>query len=120
MSKIKSLNLTITLQGRVLLSEQECSKNSKTKYDHFHMRVFDGKKSETLNIATRKSHTAFRVMNFNKEQIKYMLETPTVGTSPKQWKHMSVNQKIDSHCKDIAHDFSGINYKFTLEYETED
>ena len=117
MKKIKQLNLTITLRGRVLLSEQECSKNSKTSYDHFNLRVFDGKKSETLYISTRKSHTAFRVMHFSPDQINYMLDTPVSGFPPKHWKHLPLNQRIDLHCKNIAHDLQGINYKFTLDYE---
>lgn len=118
--KIKQLNLTITLRGKVLLSEKECSKNPKTSYDHFNLKVFDGKKTETLHITTRKSRTAFRVMHFNRDQVEYMLETPVPGISIKQWKFLLLHQKLDLHCKNIVHDLQGINYKYTVDYENQD
>lgn len=126
MKHLEQLNLKIFLQGGNLLSEQECSKNPKL-YDHITLKVIAGNKKikvdgqvkkvpvyELLEVAFRKSETIFKVMTFNKEQIKAFIETPTSGLSMAFWKTLPPKVKLEKHCEEIVHDNLGLAY--TLEF----
>lgn len=126
MKIIEQVNLNIILQGRVMMSEQECSKNSKG-YDSFTMKILSGYKKvktgnkiekqpvfELLPITTRRQRTIFKNMSFNKEQIKAFVETPTQGISPAFWKTLPIKVRIEKHCEEIVHDNCGLGY--SLQY----
>lgn len=123
--QIEQVNLRIILQGRILMSEQECSKNS--NYDHFTMRILSHYKKqkvdnqikkipvfELLNVATRKSYTVFKNMVFNKEQVKGFLETPTTSISPAFWKTLPLKVRLEKHAEEIVHDCNGLGYELQL------
>lgn len=126
MKHLEQVNLKIFLQGGNLLSEKECSKNPKF-YNHITLKVIAGNKKvkvdgqikkvpvyELLEIALRKSETIFKVMTFDKEQIKAFIETPTTGISMAFWKTLPAKVRIEKHCEEIVHDSLGFAY--TLEY----
>lgn len=127
MKQLEQINLKIFLQGRNLLSESECAKNPRTNYNHITLKVIDGFKKikvdgqpkkvpsfALLDVAIRKSTTIFKVMSFNKEQIKAFLETPISGMSMAHWKSLPSKVKLEKHAEEFVHDFSGFAYE--LEY----
>lgn len=119
MSEIK-VNLSLTLPGGVLLSEQECSRNSKKKkdcYDYFRMEVADEKgNKEVLNVAVRKSKTAKQNIKLSKEAYDYMTDK-TICPDPKikkEWKKFTVNQRLQYHCRQIAEALGAISFSFEV------
>lgn len=120
MNEIK-VNLSLILPGSVLLSEQECSKNSKKNkkdyYDYFSMKVIgnNGKK-EVLNVAVRKSRTAKQTIKLSKETYDYMIDS---GNCPepklkKVWGKYSINEKLKYHCSKIAETLGAIDFTFEI------
>lgn len=126
MKIIEQVNLNIILQGRVMMSEKECSENPKG-YDSFTMKILAGYKKvktgnkiekqpifELLPITVRRQRTIFKNMSFNREQIKAFVETPTQGISPLFWKTLPIKVRIEKHCEEIVHDNCGLGY--SLQY----
>lgn len=119
MSEIK-VNLNLTLPGSVLLSEQECSRNSKKKdcYDYFRMEVGDakGKNKEVINVAVRKSKTVKQNIKLSKEAYDYMTDK-SVCPNPKlkkEWEKYSINQRLQYHCGQIAEALGAIGFTFEV------
>lgn len=119
MSEIK-INLSLTLPGSVLLSEQECSRNSKKKdcYDYFHMEVGDtkGKNKEVIKVAVRKSKTVKQNIKLSKEAYDYMTAKDLCPTPKfkKEWEKFSVNQRLQYHCGQIAEVLGAIGFTFEV------
>lgn len=120
MSEIK-VSLSLTLRGGAMLSEQECSGNSKKKkqdcFDYFKIEVCDakGKNKEVLNVALRKSKTVKQNIKLSKEAYDYM----TSGICPtpklkKKWDKYNINQRLQYHCGQIAESLGAIDFSFEV------
>lgn len=120
MSEIK-VSLSLELQGSTMLSEQECSRNSRKKkdcYDYFHMEVADanGKNKEVINVAVRKSKTVKQNIKLSKEAYDYMTDK-AICPNPKlkkEWERFTVNQRLQYHCRQIAETLRAISFSFEV------
>lgn len=121
MSEIK-VSLSLELQGSTMLSEQECSRNSKKKkkdcYDYFHMEVADAndKNKEVINVAVRKSKTVKQNIKLSKEAYDYMTDK-VICPNPKlkkEWEKFTVNQRLQYHCGQIAEALGAIGFSFEV------
>lgn len=118
MSEIK-VNLSLTLPGSVLLSEQECSKNPKESYDHFRMEVrkdVKGKKKEIIHVAVRKSKTVKQNIRLSREAYDYMTDSK-ICPDPKlqrSWGRYTANQRLEYHCSQIAEALGAIGFSFEV------
>lgn len=120
MSEIK-VNLSITLQGRVLMSEQECSKNP-NNYDYHSMVVETGynkktKKSTTdlIKFRTRKSIPATQSINISKEAYEYYISNECPDFSkPKYWQSMSKKMRLEAHLAEITKGLKGISFTYQV------
>ena len=121
MSEIK-VSLSLELRGGAMLSEQECSKNSKAKkkdcYDYFRVEVSDpkGRNKEILNVAVRKSKTVKQNIKLSKEAYDYMVN-PDICPNPKlkkEWDKYSINQRLQYHCGQIAEALGAIGFTFEV------
>lgn len=120
MSEIK-ISLSLELQGGTMLSEQECSGNSKKKkdcYDYFRMKVEDdkGKNKEVIIVPIRKSKTIKQNIKLSKEAYDYMISEDScpVSKSVKEWRRLTKNQRLQYHCKLIAEHFGAIGFHFEI------
>lgn len=121
MSEIK-VNLSLELPGSTMLSEQECSGNSKKKkrdcYDYFHMEVKDanGSNKEVIKVAVRKSKTVKQNIKLSKEAYDYMIgkDNPTTPKLKKEWGKFSINQRLQYHCGQIAEALGAIGFTFEV------
>lgn len=120
MSEIK-VNLSLELQGGTMLSEQECSKNSKKKgdcYDYFRMEVKDtnNKSREIINVAVRKSRTVRQNIKLSQEAYDYMTGKDNCPTPKlkKEWEKFSVHQRLKYHCAQIAEALGAIGFTFEV------
>ncbi len=121
MSEIK-VSLSLTLRGGAMLSEQECSGNSKKKkqdcFDHFKIEVCNakGKNKEVLNVAVRKSKTVKQNIKLSKEAYDYMTDK-AICPNPKlkkEWEKFTVNQRLQYHCGQIAEALGAIGFSFEV------
>lgn len=121
MSEIK-VNLSVTLQGRVPLSEQECSKNP-NNYDYHTLAVESytktkkGKKfdKEIIKFRTRKSIPAMQSLNISKEAYEYYIskECPEFS-KPKYWQSMSKKMRLEAHLAEITKGLNGISFTYQI------
>lgn len=120
MSEIK-VNLSLELRGSTMLSEQECSRNSKKKkdcYDYFRMEVKGGKSKnkEIINVAIRKPKTVKQNIKLSKEAYDYMIDK-AICPNPKlkkEWEKFTVNQRLQYHCGQIAEALGAIGFSFEV------
>lgn len=121
MSEIK-VNLSLELPGSTMLSEQECSRNSKKKkkdcYDYFHVDVVDakGRNKETLNIAVRKSKTVKQNIKLSREAYDYMTDGRSCPDSKltKSWGNLTARQRLQYHCGQIAEALGATGFSFEV------
>lgn len=120
MNEIK-VNLNIILQGRVMMSEQECSKNP-NNYEYHSMIVETGynkktKKSTTdlIKFRTRKSIPAAQSINISKEAYEYYIskECPEFS-KPKYWQAMSKKMRLEAHLAEITKGLNGISFTYQV------
>jgi hypothetical protein len=123
MNNIQSASLKILLQGGTMMSKSA----SDLKHDVFYMSVVSGytnvkenekgKKTpikEIIEVATRQSVPAFQILNFNKEQINYMVGTPINGIPKKVWDKLTHPQRVNEHAKAWCNDLHGFDYELQL------
>ena len=116
------VNLSLLVPGAGLPSEQECSKNPKESYDHFSVKVKDTKvvkgkkveKTETIHVAVRKSKTIRQNIKLSQEAYDYMINECLDPKLRKTWKKLSVNQKLQHHCRQIAESLGAIDFSFEV------
>lgn len=117
MSEIK-VNLSLELQGSTMLSEQECSKNSKDNYNYFRMEVTDANKKNksVLNVAVRKSRTVKQNIKLSKEAYDYMTDKTLCPSKDlmKIWRKLTVTQRLKWHCKQIAESLGATGFHFEV------
>lgn len=119
MSEIK-LNLSLKLRGGSLLSEQECSRNSRKRskqdcYDFFDVR-FGKKNKERIKVAIRKPKTIRQNIKISKEAYDYMTSLSSCPADVKihLWKKYSIAQRLNNHLSQIAHDLGALSYTYEL------
>lgn len=128
------VSLNITLQGRVLLSKDECLKTTqkeitkKRKNGQSYKKVIDvqvedlnkmdkctievadskGKNYETLTIYTRKCRPATQSINLCKDTYDYMVSKECPEWSKATiWNQMGKKARLEAHLKNIAEHLGG-------------
>lgn len=87
MNEIK-IRLSLTIPGRVMLSQQIAEKNEEKLMESHRLHL---NKKETAYYKTRKTVPAVKVVQINKDAYNYMLETPI---NPKYRKFISRNKTV--------------------------
>ena len=123
MSEIK-LSLNIKLPGRIMMSEQECSKNPKENYTFHKLQVEDKKGKETIKFKTRNCHEAGQIINICKEAYEYMTAKAKnkkedaqycpVWTVPEKWFPLSKQERLEAHLKRMADHLGGTSYSYQV------
>lgn len=118
------VRLTVTLPGRVMMSEQECSKNPKENYNNVEIKVGFGKNTKTKTITVRKCKPATKVTNICKEAYDAMTAKSAkkdvdanycpVWAHPKKWYNLSKEQRLRAHLKRLCEHFGGISYTYEV------
>lgn len=116
------VNLTITLQGRVMMSEQECSKNPKENYttivENHKLPNRKGKSTPyILKYQVRNSYTCRQSINLCKEAYLYMIDKkskPEWYKGSTKWSNLSNKQRLEQHLKRISDSFNGISFTYQI------
>ena len=119
MSYEPKIRLNIALQGSVMMSEQECSKNPKSSYESFSMKFpMLHKKTKKKSIEyvhvnkIRKCIPARQVINISNEAYFEMIGTCPAWEKLLDWKRYSVKQKLNSHFSMMTKQLGGISFSY--------
>lgn len=128
MAEIK-VSLTVTLQGRVMMSEQECSKNPKQNYNEFDVKVATSRKGkspkiDTYHVRTRKTKSASQHLNINLDAYETMTAKDNkkaadamncpYWSSPAKWFPLSKKQRLEAHLQRICEGLGGTSYTYEV------
>lgn len=118
------VSLSVTLQGSVMLSQEQAKALEKEKvgtgYDTFNMRV-EGKKSDgkkdvqTITVKTRKSKPASQSLNLRMDAYNYMVsnEAPYF-VKPRDWERLTKKQRLEAHLKRIVEELGGVSFTYAV------
>lgn len=134
MSEIK-VNLSLTLPGSVMLSEQECEENPQESYNEHKMLIkytkgkgkFQKEVKKLIVVKTRKQKMVSQNINICEEAYQSMLHTPTSPKLSKPtkldkngdvvervWDTMSVHERLKEHFDLMAHDLHAVSYSYEI------
>lgn len=118
------VSLSVTLQGSVMLSQEQAKALEKEKegtgYDTFNMRVegkeSDGKKDvQTITVKTRKNKPASQSLNLSMDAYDYMTgkEAPYF-VKARDWERLTKKQRLEAHLKRIVEELGGVSFTYTV------
>lgn len=117
MGEIK-VNLNITLEGRVMLSEQVAQNKPKESYDSFSMEVSEpnGKDKQRITVKTRKMVPAKQVINLNADAYETMISKAEIPywIKANTWVSMSKKQRLETHLQKITEALGGTAYTYKI------
>lgn len=129
MKEIK-VSLKVTLPGRVLFSQEECLKTTKTYFTNkrgkkaFRLDTIVDKSKTELNtfkvdkkivhFVTRKCKPVYQQINLDIDTYKYMISTSDnpVGCTPSKWKRLNTRERLEFHLRGICEALSGTEYSY--------
>ena len=118
------VSLSVTLQGSVMLSQEQAKALEKEKvgtgYDTFSMRVEgkngNGKKdAETITVKTRKCKPASQSLNLSMDAYDYMTgkEAPYFVKAG-DWERLTKKQRLEAHLKRIVEGLGGVSFTYAI------
>lgn len=118
------VSLSVTLQGSVILSQEQAKALEKEKegtgYDTFSMRVegkeSDGKKYvQTITVKTRKSKPASQSLDLSMDAYNYMVsnEAPYF-VKPRDWERLTKKKRLEAHLKRIVEELGGVSFTYAV------
>lgn len=117
------VSLSVTLQGSVMLSQEQAKALEEEKvgtgYDTFNMRVEDlkdGKKdAKTITVKTRKCKPAGQSLNLSMDAYDYMTgkEAPYF-VKARDWKRLTKKQRLEAHLKRIVEELGGVSFTYAV------
>lgn len=117
------VSLSITLQGSVMLSQEQAKALEEEKvgtgYDAFSMRVEGLKKgkkdAETITVKTRKCKPAGQSLSLSMDAYEYMIgkEAPYF-VKPRDWERLTKKQRLEAHLKRIVEELGGVSFTYTI------
>lgn len=114
------VNLNIVLQGRTILSEDECKRLQDLKmrgYEDFSINYLDrDKKRVVLNMKLRTCKPASQSINISKTSYIYMIsdECPESFPNPKYWVRLSKKQRLEYHLKELTQSMGGLKFTYKV------
>lgn len=123
------VSLSVTLQGSVMLSQEQAKALEEEKvgtgYDTFSMRVkgkkSDGKESDgkediqTITVKTRKYKPAGQSLNLSMDAYEYMIgkEAPYF-VKARDWERLTKKQRLEAHLKRICEELGGVSFTYAV------
>ena len=117
------VSLSVTLQGSVMLSQEQAKALEEEKvgtgYDAFSMRVEglkNGKKdAETITVKTRKCKPAGQSLNLSMDAYEYMIgkEAPYF-VKPRDWERLTKKQRLEAHLRRIVEGLGGVSFTYAI------
>lgn len=118
------VSLSVTLQGSVMLSQEQAKALEKEKvgtgYDTFNVRVEDKKSDgkedvQTITVKTRKCKPAGQSLNLSMDAYNYMVsgEAPYF-IKPRDWERLTKKQRLEAHLKRIVEELGGVSFTYAV------
>lgn len=117
MNNTVKVNLSITLPGSVMLSQQ-AAENTPNSFDEFKVEVSGpkGEDIEVLTVQTRKCAPASQSLNISKDAYDAMIDKELypywckAGT----WAGMNDRMRLEAHLKRIAEGLGGTSFTYQV------
>lgn len=115
------VSLSVTLQGSVMLSQEQAKALEEEKvgtgYDTFSMRV-EGKSKkdiQTITVKTRKCKPVGQSLNLSMDAYEYMIgkEAPYFVKS-RDWEKLTKKQRLEAHLKRICKELGGVSFTYAV------
>lgn len=113
------VSLSVTLQGSVMLSQEQAKALEEEKvgtgYDTFNMRVEGKKDAKTITVKTRKCKPAGQSLNLSMDAYDYMTgkEAPYF-VKPRDWEKLTKKQRLEAHLKRICEELGGVSFTYAV------
>lgn len=117
------VSLSVTLQGSVMLSQEQAKALEKEKagtgYDTFNMRVKglgNGRKDAgTITVKTRKCKPAGQSLNLSMDAYDCMTgkEAPYF-VKARDWERLTRKQRLEAHLKRICEGLGGVGFTYAV------
>ena len=112
------INLSITLQGKVMKSEQECSERPMDNYGSFTLNVQDSKTNlyERLWVKYRKAcNKCTQVIHISEEAYKfYISEDTPYKEKASNWKQLPIQKRLEYHLNKICEAMGGTSFTYSV------
>lgn len=117
------VSLSVTLQGSVMLSQEQAKALEEEKvgtgYDAFSMRVEGLKKGKkdtgTITVKTRKCKPAGQSLNLSMDAYEYMIgEEAPYFVKPRDWERLTKKQRLEAHLKRIVEGLGGVSFTYAI------
>ena len=117
------VSLSVTLQGSVMLSQEQAKALEEEKvgtgYDAFSMRIEGFKNgeedAETITVKTRKCKPASQSLNLSMDAYEYMIgEEAPHFVKPRDWWRLTKKQRLEAHLKRIVEGLGGVSFTYTI------
>lgn len=113
------VSLSVTLQGSVMLSQEQAKALEEEKvgtgYDTFSMRVEGKKDIQTITVKTRKCKPAGQSLNLSMDAYEYMTgkEAPYF-VKARDWERLTKKQRLEAHLKRICEELGGVSFTYAI------
>lgn len=113
------VSLSVTLQGSVMLSQEQAKALEEEKvgtgYDTLSMRVEGKKGIQTITVKTRKYKPAGQSLNLSMDAYEYMIgkEAPSF-VKPRDWEKLTKEQRLEAHLKRICEELGGVSFTYAV------
>lgn len=118
------VSLSVTLQGSVMLSQEQAKALEKEKegtgYDTFNMRVEDKKSDgkedvQTITVKTRKNKPASQSLNLSMDAYNYMVSNKApYFVKPRDWERLTKKQRLEAHLRRIVEGLGGVSFTYAI------
>ena len=113
------VSLSVTLQGSVMLSQEQAKALEKEKegtgYDTFSMRVEGKKDVQTITVKTRKCKPAGQSLNLSMDAYNYMVSSEApYFVKPRDWERLTKKQRLEAHLKRIVEELGGVSFTYAV------
>ena len=118
------VSLSVTLQGSVMLSQEQAKALEKEKegtgYDTFSVRVEDKKSDgekdvQTITVKTRKNKPASQSLNLSMDAYNYMVSSEApYFVKPRDWERLTKKQRLEAHLKRIVEELGGVSFTYAV------
>lgn len=113
------VSLSVTLQGSVMLSQEQAKALEKEKegtgYDTFNIRVEGKKDVQTITVKTRKSKPTSQSLNLSMDAYNYMVSSEApYFVKPRDWERLTKKQRLEAHLKRIVEKLGGVSFTYAV------
>lgn len=111
------VNLSISIPGRIMYSEEEAEAMPNNKGYELTKVTLNGKKGkrDILNVLSRGCKPVTQSININRDAYDYMCsDTPAKNIKPNIWKKMKREKRLIAHLEELCESLGGTSFTYKI------